>query len=147
MCTSSSFSCVLSHIFTQHAASMVWVEGPFWVPKFMQLLAWATVRSLAKSCVLLVICVCSQNQSPWRPPGQCGAGALARWQHPVASNKAWDVLHQAMRPPLYHRIRMAIEIASYSTAFFGGVDFIVGHNRSQRPCCSPYKLKLRQSVI
>jgi hypothetical protein len=38
--------------------------------------------------------------------------ALAQWRHPVASSKAWDVLHQAMRPASYHRIRMAIKIAS-----------------------------------
>jgi hypothetical protein len=38
--------------------------------------------------------------------------ALDQWWHPVASSKAWDVLHWAMRPTLYHRIRMAIKIAS-----------------------------------
>ncbi len=43
--------------------------------------------------------------------------ALARWRHPVASSKAWGVLHRAMHPALYRRIRMAIEIASYLPAF------------------------------
>ncbi len=56
--------------------------------------------------------------------------ALAQWRHPVASSKAWDVLHQAMRPALYRRIRTAIKIASYLTEFFGVIDFIVGHNHS-----------------
>jgi hypothetical protein len=56
--------------------------------------------------------------------------ALAQWLHPVASSKAWDVLHWAMRPALYHRIRMAIEITSNLPAFVVVVNFIVGHNRS-----------------
>jgi hypothetical protein len=56
--------------------------------------------------------------------------ALARWQHPVASSKAWDVLHWGMRPALYCRISIAIKIASNLPAFFVVVDLIVGHNRS-----------------
>jgi hypothetical protein len=38
--------------------------------------------------------------------------AVARWRHPVASSKAWDVLNWAMCPALYRCIRMAIKIAS-----------------------------------
>jgi hypothetical protein len=56
--------------------------------------------------------------------------ALAQWRHPVASSKAWDVLHRAMHPALDRCIRMAIEIASDLPAFFLVLDFIVGHNRS-----------------
>jgi hypothetical protein len=56
--------------------------------------------------------------------------ALARWQHPVASSKAWDVLHWAMCPALYPHICIAIKIASNLPAFFVVVNFIVGHNRS-----------------
>ncbi len=67
------FMFAISHFYAAYGINDV-SEGPFWVPKFMQLLAWAIVRLLAKSCVLLVICVCSQHQWPWRPPGQCGAG-------------------------------------------------------------------------
>ena len=37
---------------------------------------------------------------------------LARWQCPVASSKAMDLLHQAMRLVSYHRITMVIEMAS-----------------------------------
>jgi hypothetical protein len=44
--------------------------------------------------------------------------ALARWRHPVASSEALDVLHRAIHPASYHRIRMAIEIASDLPAFF-----------------------------
>jgi hypothetical protein len=40
------------------------------------------------------------------------ARALARWRHLVALHEATDVLHQAMHPVLYCRIRMAIKIAS-----------------------------------
>jgi hypothetical protein len=40
------------------------------------------------------------------------AQAIARWQHPVASSEALDVLYWAMRPASYRCIAMAIEIAS-----------------------------------
>jgi len=46
------------------------------------------------------------------------AQALTRWRHPVAPSEALDVLYWAMRPASYRRIRMAIEIASDSPAFF-----------------------------
>ncbi len=38
---------------------------------------------------------------------------LARWQHPVASSKALDLLHQAMHVVTYRCIAMAIEMASF----------------------------------
>jgi hypothetical protein len=50
----------------------------------------------------------------------------------VALHEATDALHWAMRPALYCRIRMAIEIASVQPVFFVPIDFVVGHN---------YKLK------
>jgi hypothetical protein len=56
--------------------------------------------------------------------------SLARWWHPVASSEAQDVLHRAMCPASRHRIRMAIEIASYSPAFFVFVDLLFAHNVS-----------------
>ena len=46
------------------------------------------------------------------------AQALNQWRHQVAPSEALVVLYQAMRPASYHRIRMAIEIASDSPAFF-----------------------------
>jgi len=46
------------------------------------------------------------------------AQALARWQHPVASSEALDVLHWAMRPASYRCITMAIEIVVNLPAFF-----------------------------
>jgi hypothetical protein len=57
--------------------------------------------------------------------------AFTRWQHPVPSSKAWDVLHWAMHPASYRCIRMAIKIATNLPAFFVVTNFIVGHNRSQ----------------
>jgi hypothetical protein len=33
----------------------------------------STVRTLGKSCVLLVFFCFIQNRQPWRPPGQYGA--------------------------------------------------------------------------
>ena len=51
--------------------------------------------------------------------------ALAQWRHPVASTEALDVLHWAMHPASYRRIRMAIEIASDSPAFFVVADSLL----------------------
>jgi hypothetical protein len=48
--------------------------------------------------------------------------ALNRWRHPVASSEAPDVLHQAMAPPLYRCIAMAIVNAINLPAFFVAVD-------------------------
>jgi hypothetical protein len=58
------------------------------------------------------------------------AQALAQWRHLVALHEATDALHWAMRPALYRRIRMAIDIDSNLPAFFVVVDFVVGHNCS-----------------
>jgi hypothetical protein len=40
------------------------------------------------------------------------AAILARWRHPVASNEALDLLHQAMCAVTYRRITMAIKMAT-----------------------------------
>jgi len=69
---------------------------------------------LAKSCVLLVFDHGSRRGDT--------AQALDRWQHPVASSEAPDVLHQVMRPASYRCIAMAIEIAIDLPAFFVAVD-------------------------
>jgi hypothetical protein len=42
---------------------------------------------------------------------------LARWQRLVASNKALNLLHQAMCAVTYRRIAMAIEVASFLGVF------------------------------
>ncbi len=42
---------------------------------------------------------------------------LARWRHPVASSKALDFLHWAMRAGTYRRIAMAIKTASFVGVF------------------------------
>jgi hypothetical protein len=52
------------------------------------------------------------------------AQALAQWLHPVASSEAPDVIHQAMRPALYHCIAMTIEIAIDSPAVFVAVNLL-----------------------
>jgi hypothetical protein len=51
--------------------------------------------------------------------------ALAQWRNPVASSEALDVLHGAMHPASYHRIHMAIEIASNLPAFFVVIDLLL----------------------
>jgi hypothetical protein len=56
--------------------------------------------------------------------------ALARWQHPVASNEARGVLYREMRPALVCRTHMAIDIVSDLPAFFVVISFVVAHNRS-----------------
>jgi hypothetical protein len=53
------------------------------------------------------------------------AQALARWQHPVASSEALNVLYRVMRPASYRCIGMATEIASDSPAFFVVADFLL----------------------
>jgi len=45
------------------------------------------------------------------------AQALARWRHPLALSEALVVLHRAMRPASYRRIRMAVKIESDLPAF------------------------------
>jgi len=54
--------------------------------------------------------------------------ALTKWHHPGTSSKALDVLHRVMRPAWYCRIRMAIEIASNSPAFFFIIYFVFANN-------------------
>jgi hypothetical protein len=48
--------------------------------------------------------------------------ALDRWQHPVASSEALDVLYRAMRPASYRCMVTAIKIAIDLPAFFVAVD-------------------------
>jgi hypothetical protein len=45
---------------------------------------------------------------------------LARWQHPVASSKALDLLHWAMHAVLYRRTAAAINMATFSGVFVVG---------------------------
>ena len=54
-----------------------------------------------------------------RPGGRRGntERVVARWRRLVASIKALDLLHRAMRTVLHHRTAMAIEIASDGGAF------------------------------
>ena len=54
-----------------------------------------------------------------RPGGRRGntERVVARWRRLVASIKALDILHQAMRAVLHHRTAMAIAIASDGGAF------------------------------
>jgi hypothetical protein len=56
--------------------------------------------------------------------------ALARWQHPVASSEALDVLHWAMHPGLHRPIPMVIEVASDLPAFFVIADYLFAHKLS-----------------
>jgi hypothetical protein len=53
------------------------------------------------------------------------AQALARRLHPVTPSEALDVLYQVMRPALYRRIHMVIEIASDLPAFFVVADLLL----------------------
>jgi hypothetical protein len=46
------------------------------------------------------------------------ATILAQWRHPVASNNALDLLHQAIRAVLYRRTAVAIKTASKVGQFF-----------------------------
>jgi hypothetical protein len=57
------------------------------------------------------------------------AGALARWQHLVASREATDALHQAMFIALYRPGRMVIKIAVKCVAFVYIVDNSVARKK------------------
>jgi hypothetical protein len=46
------------------------------------------------------------------------AAILAQWRRPVASTKALDLLHRAMRAVLYQRTDVAIKMASKVGPFF-----------------------------
>jgi hypothetical protein len=72
---------------------------------------------------LLAFYVFDQNRQHFRHGDVMRA--LARWQHPVASSEARDVLYQAMCPPSHCRIHMAIKIASNLPAFFVVVDSLL----------------------
>jgi hypothetical protein len=48
----------------------------------------------------------------------------------VASSEALDVKYWGMHTALYHRISMAIKIASNLPAFVCIIDFVVTHHRS-----------------
>jgi len=56
----------------------------------------------------------------WGDTGQI----LTQWRRPVASRVALDLPYWALRLVLYRLIRMAIEMASESAAFFSGVDYL-----------------------
>ena len=72
------------------------------------------------------------------------AQALARWRHPVALSEAPDVLHRAMRPVSYRRIRMA---ASKSPAFFVVIILLFEHNLSLRQWYGQHKLKPNYIIL
>ena len=73
--------------------------------------------------------------------------AFTRWQHPVAPSETQDVLHQAMHPASHRLIRMAIQIASDSPAFFGIVNLLFANNVSLIPCYGLHKLKPSYFVV
>jgi hypothetical protein len=72
---------------------------------------------------------------------------LARWQHPVGSSEALDVLHWAMHPASHQRIPIVIKIASNLPAFFCIIDFIVAHNCNYWPCYGHINKKTSYLII
>jgi hypothetical protein len=75
------------------------------------------------------------------------AQALAQWRHPVASSEARDVLHRAMCPTSYRRIRTVIKITSTFPAFFLFINSVVAHNRRYRSCYGHNKLKRSYHIV
>jgi hypothetical protein len=57
------------------------------------------------------------------------------------------VLHWAMRPASYRRIRMVIKITSSFPAFFIVVNSVVAHNRRYSPCYGHNKLKPSNHIV
>jgi hypothetical protein len=56
------------------------------------------------------------------------AQTLNQWRHSMALSEALDVLHHQAMHALYHRICMAIKIATDLPAFFIVLDFVVANN-------------------
>ncbi len=88
-----------------------------------------TVSCYLKIVFVIVLCVFNKFVDHDGRRGNT-AQALARWQHPVASCEALDVLHRAMCPASHSRIRMVIEVARDSPAFFVIADYLFAHNLS-----------------
>jgi hypothetical protein len=95
----------------------------------MAFFPWAIVRTLAKSCVLLVFFFLFEIVNHGGRRGNM-ARALARWRHLVALHEAKDVLHWAMCIAPYCSGGMAINIVINFPAFFVIVDSIVAQNHS-----------------
>jgi hypothetical protein len=53
------------------------------------------------------------------------AAILTQWQHPVASTKTLDLLHQAMHAVLYRRTAAAIKMASKVGPFFSSFHLLL----------------------
>jgi hypothetical protein len=87
------------------------------------------VRTLAKSCVLLVFLVLFKIADHGGCQGNT-ARALAQWQHLVALHEATDALHRAMCIAPYQPGGMVINIVVDLPAFFVIVDSVVAHNHS-----------------
>ncbi len=87
------------------------------------------VRTLAKSCVLLVFFFLFKIVDHGGRRGNT-TRALARWRHLVALHEAKDALHRAMGVAPYYSGGMAINIVVDLPAFFVIVDSIVTHNHS-----------------
>ncbi len=84
---------------------------------------------------------------------QLSAAILAQWRRPVASSKALDLLHRAMRAVTYRRIAMAIKMAIFTGVFvdcclyaycpggrWGNMKQVVA--RCRRPVASRVALKM-----
>ncbi len=89
----------------------------------------ATVRTLAKSCVLLVFFFLFKIVDHGGRRGNT-ARALAQWRHLVALHEATDALHRAMRITPYRPGGMGIIIVVDLPTFFVIVDSVVAHNHS-----------------
>jgi hypothetical protein len=61
----------------------------------------------------------------------------------VALSEALDVLHWVMCPASYRHIRIAIEIASYSPAFFSLLPTAIAYQHGN----NFFKLKQRSGVV
>ena len=71
----------------------------------------------SKLCFVSVLCVLFEFVDHGGRQGNT-VQALTRWQHPVASSEALDVLHQVMCPVSYRCITMAVKIVVHLPAFF-----------------------------
>ncbi len=111
-------NCGSSHFYKACAASMTWVEGPFQAPKVICVASKQSMIIASKKLCFVSVVVFAVNFFNHSSHRGNTAQGLAQWQHPVASSEAQDVLHQAMHPASYWRIRMVVKIASKVGVFF-----------------------------
>ena len=90
--------------------------------------------------------MCDETDDPGGRRGDT-VRIVARWQRPVASNVAQDILHRVMCSVLQRWIAKAIKTAVKEVHLFAIVDFLSCLTLAKRPCYGQLKIKPSHSII